>query len=255
MVTSLTLTGILLQGIIPVVGIIGIFLYFYRKERFSWKPVAAGALTFFFFTQILEKILHLAVLGTNPDFSKQTLLLIIYGPLAAGVFEETGRYLIMLLLLKRYRQRKDGIAFGIGHGGFEALFIGLLGCVQSLTYALLLNQGKLDALLAGKLPVETIASLKDTLLNVPFSHLLMGGLERLPAIVIQIALSLFILYGIRTGKKSVWPTAILLHATFDFLPAMYQAHYVNLWIAEGFVFLFGCLAAAYITKSRQIFSS
>ncbi|MFD0694138.1 YhfC family intramembrane metalloprotease [Paenibacillus sp. GCM10027628] len=255
MVNSLVLTGILLQGIIPIIAVVCTFLYFYKKDRFSWKPVWIGVLTFFIFTQILEKIMHVAVLGTNPDVNKHAILLIIYGPLAAGVFEETGRYLAMRFILKRHRDRKDGIAFGIGHGGFEALFIGVITSIQSFMYALLLNQGKLDSMLSGKLSAEAIASLKASILQVPFSHLLVGGLERIPAIPIQIALSLFVLIGIRKGNKMILPAAIFLHAAFDFFPTLYQVHFVNLWTAECLIAIVGCLAALYIVKSRKAYAS
>ncbi|MEW9700165.1 YhfC family intramembrane metalloprotease [Paenibacillus sp. SI8] len=252
MINSLTITGILLQGIIPIVAVVSMFIFFYKNERFSWKPVWIGALTFFIFTQILEKLLHAAVLGTNLNIAPNPLLLIIYGPLAAGIFEETGRFLAMRFVLKLHRERRDGIAFGLGHGGFEALFIGVIVCIQSLIYALLLNQGKLDAVLAGKMPTEAIATLKAGLIGVPFTHFVVGGLERVLALLIQIALSIFVMYGIRYAKKWILPAAILLHAAFDFFPALYQAHYVNLWTAECFVAISGCIAVVYIARSRKV---
>jgi uncharacterized membrane protein YhfC len=69
----------------------------------------------------------------------------LYGGLAAllaGVFEETGRFLAFKFLLKKRTGRKTAISYGIGHGGFEAVFLLVFTGIQYLTYISLINSGQ-----------------------------------------------------------------------------------------------------------------
>ena len=47
----------------------------------------------------------------------------LYGGLMAGVFEETGRYVSFKWFLKKETRIQDGLSYGIGHGGIEAMLI------------------------------------------------------------------------------------------------------------------------------------
>lgn len=146
----------------------------------------------------------------------------MYGALVAGIFEEAGRYFGFRLLLKHNRKRRDGIAYGLGDGG-EAIFIAGMTSIQSLVYAVMINTGKLEQSLGGKASPDVLADIKSKLLNASFYEVLLGGLERIPALFIQIALSLIVLYAVRAKRKIVLVYAILLHALIDFTPALYQA--------------------------------
>lgn len=53
--------------------------------------------------------------------------------------------------------------FGIGHGGFEALLIGLVSNVQYIIYASMLNSGTLESSFAGRLSAAQVKSLKVSL--------------------------------------------------------------------------------------------
>ncbi len=50
--------------------------------------------------------------------SGNPFLYAIYGGLAAGIFEEFGRFFCMITVMKRFMyQRENSIIYGIGHGG------------------------------------------------------------------------------------------------------------------------------------------
>ncbi|TBL70890.1 YhfC family intramembrane metalloprotease [Paenibacillus thalictri] len=255
MISNVSIASIALQGIVVVLFVALLFWAVRQRERFSMRPVWVGVLVFFLFSQVLEKIMHLIVLQGQAEphgLLANPFLFATYGALAAGVFEEAGRYLGFRLLLKRHRQRKDGLAYGLGHGGIEALFIGVVSSVQSLVFAVLINTGKFEQALGAKGPADALADLKSKLLNASPFEFLIGGFERIPALFIQIALSLIVLYSVRSKRIAVLFYAILLHALVDFIPGLYQAYKGNLslWAAEGAILLFGVAAVWLIWRSR-----
>ncbi|UJL46812.1 YhfC family intramembrane metalloprotease [Virgibacillus sp. NKC19-16] len=128
MIDTVSIIFMALEGILAIGVPLFCTIYFIRKYRISWKPILIGIMVFIVFSQILEQMLHRYVFGINPSLSewlKNPYLFALYGCLATGVFEEIGRYIGFRYLLKKYRDWKDGIAYGIGHGGVEVLlFVG-----------------------------------------------------------------------------------------------------------------------------------
>lgn len=47
----------------------------------------------------------------------------------AGIFEETARYILFKFILKNTRSWKEGTVVGLGHGGVEALLLGILAAL------------------------------------------------------------------------------------------------------------------------------
>ncbi len=91
-----------------------------KSGGFSWRSAFVGAAVFVVFSQVLEKLLHVYVFTMNPTTMKwmdNAWIYALYGGLAAGLFEELGRYAGFKLLLRRNRTRLDGLSFGTGHGG------------------------------------------------------------------------------------------------------------------------------------------
>jgi uncharacterized membrane protein YhfC len=251
MVSKLSIVFIIVSIIISVGFSVGLFIYFYRKSRISIKAVIVGALTFIVFTQVLEKLLHIFVIKNN--FFPNPWQFAIYGMLAAGVFEEVGRFISYKLFLKNNKERKDGIAFGIGHGGIEAILIGGLANIQYIVFVNLINTGMLEKTLSGKIPVETLSSLKALLVNSTPALFLMGGVERIVAVTAQIALSLLVLLSVRYKKYSYLILAIIAHALMDFPAALYQMHLANIWVVEGILMIMFVIALVFIRKTKYMF--
>jgi uncharacterized membrane protein YhfC len=96
-----------------------------KKEGYL-KPLLCGVLTFVFF-QGIRLTLNELVVKPMPSMS----LLAMTNPIGyylffgatAGLFEEGGRWIVMSLFMKNRRRFNDGIAFGIGHGGIEAIIV------------------------------------------------------------------------------------------------------------------------------------
>ena len=76
-----------------------------------------------------------------PEPARGFLLSVPVASFTAGLFEETGRLVVMLLLLKAFHRLADGLAFGLGHGGLEAMLLVGLTYVSNLVLAVLMNTG------------------------------------------------------------------------------------------------------------------
>jgi uncharacterized membrane protein YhfC len=251
MVSKFSIISMIITVIISFALPIVLLVYFRKKERISFKPIVIGALTFIVFAQVLEKIMHVYVINNN--LITNPWIFAVYGALAAGVFEEMGRFVSFKMFLKNNRQWKDGIAFGIGHGGIEAILIAGIMNIQYIVFSNLINTGMLEKMLSGKVPEDAINSLSQLLINTSPIMFLMGGLERIAAVAIQIALSVVVLYAIRYRRYIYVVLAILIHAAIDFPAAMYQMQKANIWVVEGLFALILVAAVIFIKRSRKMF--
>jgi uncharacterized membrane protein YhfC len=258
MVPAANLTAMAIQILLSIALPVGAIIYLVRKKRFSWKAFGIGILVFILFSQILEQILHVMMIDTTTmtlKWSSNPYLFALYGALAAGVFEEMGRYFAFKFALKKQRSYNDGISLGIGHGGIEAVLIGVLGAVNTLVIAFFINAGIYDQVIGSALPGDQAATLKNQVIETDFWMFLLGGTERIFAFIIQIAFSLLVLIGVRSNKFKYVLYAIGLHALLDIFAALYQVKVIpNILLIEGIVMVFTLAAAYFIYRSKKSFS-
>jgi uncharacterized membrane protein YhfC len=254
MVSAASIVFMLVSFIVSIGVPTGLLIYFRKHYHIQWKTVLAGVLVFFIFTQILEKTLHYFVLGRNLNgpITHYPYLFALYGALAAGLFEEAGRWLAFTKVLKTQRKWEDGIAFGLGHGGLEAILIGGLANIQLLVFSMFVNNGTFGRI-TSQLPHTTSVVLLQALLGPSYIFLL-SGLERMVALTIQITLSLVILYGVKKRDlKYLW-YAILLHALIDFPAALFQAKALSLLGVETILVVTFIICIIFVRRSKKIFS-
>jgi len=252
MVSNVALSYMIISIFVTFVVVLGVFIYYRKKEKINIKPVIVGAIAFILFSQVLEKGLHFVVMKNN--FFQSTLAFTLYGAFAAGIFEECGRFIMFKTVLRDKHNWKDGIAFGIGQGGIEAILIGIVTTVNYIVVSLLINSGTFEQSLGSKLPAEAVTQLK-TLLTGPETNFLAIGVERTFALIMQIALSVVVLYAVKNRKAIFLFLAILLHAAMDIPAALYQMKIVtNLWVVEGMFCVYAVIALIYIIKSKKFFN-
>ena len=234
----------------PIISVI----YFKKKEQFSIKTVFIGTLGFFLFAIVLEQILHSVVISTK-IIKMNTITFAIYGALAAGVFEEVGRFVMFKFLLKEDRQWKDGLGYGLGHAGIETILIGAFSYLNALIMSFAINSGTINNLLKNQ-DATAIETVKNSLVNVTLLETSMGIFERIFAFIIQIALTFIVLYGIKERKNIYLLVAILIHALIDFAPALYQMKFItNVYLIEGIVFIFAVIGFVFLMKSKLLFNN
>lgn len=234
--------------LLPVVT----FIIFKIRYKINFRPMIIGAAIWFVMTQILEKALHYIMFTKTPITTYPPFAYALYGSMAAGIFEEIGRYIAFTRLLQDKKQWKDGIAYGIGHGGIESVFIGVLVAVQMWIFSTMIQNGSFLQLKT-QLPAGVMQSIYQTLTGNPVLFLI-SAYERLLAFIIQIALSILVLYAVK--KKRWWYVllAVALHAAVDFVPALYQAKAVDLVNALGTVSIFALAGLIFIIKSGKLFT-
>ncbi|MBP1154304.1 MULTISPECIES: YhfC family intramembrane metalloprotease [unclassified Paenibacillus] len=257
MIQQITITGMFIQLLISVLIPIALIIFVKKKNSFRWKSFFVGAAVFIIFVQILEKIPHLIMIdstGTSLKWTANPYLFALYGGLAAGIFEELGRYLGYRWLLRKHElQRKDGLSYGLGHGGIEAVLIGGGLAISSMVMAFAINAGTFEQLVGHKAPAEQVAQFKEQLMNRDFWYYVLGGVERSFALFIQIGLSLLVLLGVIHNQFKYVVLSIAVHALINFFAALFQAGVIhNVWLVEAIFFIAAVIAIGFIKKSKKL---
>ncbi|WP_411843298.1 YhfC family intramembrane metalloprotease [Salinicoccus sp. HZC-1] len=232
-------TSIVLMGLAGLFSVLLPFLFIMvlrRKFKIRWIPILIGAATFIIFAMVLEQITHLLVLrpgvdGTIPLIAESPWLYVLYGVLAAGIFEETGRLVAFLLMKKKHKKIDSAISYGIGHGGIEAIIVVGLGMLSSIVFSVMFNNG-------GSIADELPPGIAESMAGTPNITYVLAIVERIFAISVHIGLSIIVFVSvIRKGKWWLFPLAIVLHALTNLTAAMMQAGLLtNMWIMyAGFI--------------------
>ena len=204
-----------------------------RRHKGAGHAIVIGIFCFIIGAYLLEQIFHSLVFGLFGEALRANpLLYAVYGGLAAGVFEETARLLGLRSLCKKDAAPAIGFAYGIGHGGFEAILITGMGLVNNLIVMTMVNAGRADSLLAGY-EGDTLAQAQQQLAEMaalPATDWLAAGFERCAAIVLHLSLSMLI-WMVVTRRLPRWgyPLSIALHAVANLPAGFYQTGALPLW--------------------------
>ena len=224
--------------------------YFTRAFTLSWKLVLSGGLAF-----IGSQVLHIPlVLGLNNFMKGASLLVnaIILG-LLAGIFEETARYILFKFFLKNSRSWKAGVLVGLGHGGTEALLIGIFA---ALAFVNMLVYRNIDLATVKSIPPEQLALAKQQVAaywSAPVYMALLGFIERVFAICLHVSLSMMVLYALAKRKPVWFWLALLWHAFVDAV-AVYLGQSIGMLQVEGLVGVFALVSVWIVLKMRSNFS-
>ena len=181
-----------------------------------------GALCFFISALVLEQFLHSIVFSVFPALIQNPGLYTAYACLAAGLFEETARYVGLHFLCRKDASLATGVAYGIGHGGIEAILLSAA------------SAGSLEAMFGSDIATTVSAQLAG---GVSAGALLVPGLERIAAITLHIVLSILVWMTV-TGRlpKAFLAVSIGLHAVANIGAAMYQCGMFSILLAEVWTF-------------------
>ncbi|MDE6129829.1 MAG: YhfC family intramembrane metalloprotease, partial [Lachnospiraceae bacterium] len=168
-----------------------------RRRRGAGKAFFMGVLAFIVSQPLLRLPLLQLVLPQYAWFAALPLSPWRYGlflGVTAGLFEETARWTAIRFCLKDKTNIEHGLAFGLGHGGAEAILFAGIRFV-SMLFLLLTGKG--------------------ALLSVSAKTVCISSLERLSAIMFHIGASLLVMHGVRRKKARYLAAAILLHTLLD----------------------------------------
>ncbi|KAB3528830.1 YhfC family intramembrane metalloprotease [Alkaliphilus serpentinus] len=253
MVSSLSIFFMFVSLIISFLVPIALAIYICRVKKASVVSVLVGGLIFFVF-QIITRIPLLKMLEKEPWYNNimsNIWIYILFLSITAGLFEEVGRFLGFKFLLKNKLDWKNGVAFGIGHGGIEAIYLLGFTSINNIVYSFMINGGIFDTTIGSLLPLGVGDYLKEQLINLPSAAFLAGGVERLFTIVVHIAFSLIVLMAVKRKQFKYVIYSILLHAFLNgsLVTLMYWKW--NIWIVEGILGTFVLIALKFIMASRE----
>ncbi len=210
--------GIAVCYVLPTAGV----LILARGRKGTWKAFAMGAAAFVV-SQVLVRIPILQmVLPGFGWFAVMHLYPWRYGlflGLTAGIAEETGRWIAVRCFLKGKDTMEHGLAFGLGHGGIEAMLLVGPNMVAGLVMVLVGQESLF--------PPDGLG-------------VLVAGLERVFAMAFHVGASLLVMYGVRQKKAlRYWSLAVALHTVLDaavvILPGVFGAGVLGMeiWAAAG----------------------
>jgi len=188
----------------------------HAKAKLSAFFIGCG--TFVLSAMVLEQILHTAVFAVAGEMLRNNIwLYAVYGGLAAGIFEETGRFLAMRFCMKKSLKKENAILYGIGHGGIEAILIVGITYVSNLVLSMMINSGGLDSILAvlDEKTADTVYIQLSQLWTLAPSDFLLAGVERISAMMLHIALSWLVYRAVKEKKPGFYLAAVGIHFAVD----------------------------------------
>ena len=235
---------------IPVV--LGIFLS--RRFNLGWRLWWIGGATFILsqvghipFNILVGQLFNTGVLPAPPQ-QYALLFQSVFLGLSAGFWEEGARYAAYRWWAKDARSWSRGLMMGAGHGGIEAIVLGILVLI---TYYAMIAIRNMD--LSTSVPAEQLelAQFQVTAYwSAAWYATLLGALERAFSVTVQLALSILVLQ-VFTRSRLFWLwIAIGWHALVDAV-AVYSAAILGMYITELIIAVFALISLAVIFLLRQ----
>lgn len=226
MFASSTILSLFVGGLLALIIPLAAAIFFKLKNRETWLPgVFIGAGTFLAFAMILERLLHMVML---PLVQGNVLMTCVYGALAAGIFEETGRFVAYKTLMKKHYTTKNAVYMGIGHGGFEVIMLIGINFISYAVTALSVNAIGAEQFI--QMSTNGNAELADALQKQLDAIAAIGVVstaqalyERVIAMTFHVCMSVIVYKAVsQRGKLWLYPLAAALHALLDAPAAMFQ---------------------------------
>lgn len=236
----------LVSFLLPIALIISVKVNF--KAKIS--SFFVGCVTYVFFAMFLEALFHGLILElTGTGFSDQKVLYAIFAGLTAAIFEEMGRYVVMRYWIKDKLNRGNAIMYGVGHGGVEALAVVGISYASNYLISKMINSGQLEETLAAMeeaMRTETIQSLS-SLWTSPAADFYIAGIERIPMLILQVALSFLMFRAVQRNDPKLITMAMLIHFLVESITIILSL-YIPIFVLEGMLTVAVLAVAAVIFK-------
>lgn len=236
-----------LSGMLMMFLPIALAVWLIRKFKTRWGIFFIGTGTF-----VLSQVFHIPFnyyllnpymkqLGLKADPGTLSLLGIgaLLG-LSAGLFEEISRFIALRYWAKDARNWKDGLMFGAGHGGMEAMLVGA-GAFYVFLQAAVLRGMDVSLISSSVAEAISLQTFIDAYWSQPGYLYFMGALERISAMAFHVAASVMVLRAI-TRQRTYWVyLAIGWHTVFNMV-AVYGSITSGILWTEAILFGFGLLS-------------
>jgi len=243
-----------LNGLLMIAMPIFLAGYLARRFKLEWEIWLIGGATF-----ILSQVGHIPFnAGLNALFRNNILPLppadqmiafnAVVGGLSAGLWEELSRYSMFRWWLKDARSWSRGVFAGAGHGGAEAIILGILVLAAFFKLSAYRNTD-----LTTIIPSAQLATAQAQIVSywsAPWYATLLGAVERFFTLPVQIAFSVIVLQAF-TRKQWFWVwLAVLYHAFVD-ASVVFLLKPLGIYWTEALVGGFAVLSVIIIFSLRE----
>ncbi len=236
-----------------------LLLGFFLSKRLGtkWSLFGIGAVSF-----IASQVVHLPLVQGLTALFQQGILPPVPQPyklvfnatvlgLAAGLCEGLARYLVLRFWARSARTWREALMFGAGHGGFEAIFFGLLAGLAFV------NMVALRGMDLSTLPISAdqaavLAKQVAAYWAAPWYGSLLGAVERVFALCLHLSATVLVMRAL-TQRNLWWLGAgILWHALGDGL-TVFSAGTVGAYATEAVLgaFAVASLVIIFALRPRQ----
>lgn len=215
--------------------------YYRRKWNLSGRILAIGV-GFFIISQIINTPLRIGtteLLGPH-EYSIKVIFCFI-----AGFGEELSRWIAMKWVtpLKGNINPRTAMLYGFGHGGFEAVLFG----AGVLMMAMFFYSGLGDAFSGDEEFAKTLQEFG----AVPAWHHLMGGIERVCALIIHLAASLIVAQVFIQKRWMFLPAAMAFHGVVNFIIIAVHEHTGSILLTESTAVVMALISLGIIRAFRE----
>ncbi len=245
----------ILNPVLMVVMPLLLGVYLVRRFDGEWRVFGIGAITFVG-SQVLHIPFNLWALSlllekvgqrvTQPGVSL-VITAVLLG-LSAGVFEETARYIVFRTWLKDKRDWYAALMFGAGHGGIEAILVGVLA-LATLIQILTLRGVDLGTVVPAD-QLDLASAQIESFWSLPWYAVFLGALERASAIALHLGATVLVLQAFRRNQLGWLFAAIAWHAALDAV-AVYGIQTWGVYITEIIILLMAVMSMYFVYLLRE----
>ena len=214
-----------LNALLMIALPIGLGVWLAERLGQKWGLFGIGAITF-----VASQVVHIPLnIGLTALFAQNLLPQppetwvwwfnpVVLG-LTAGLCEESARYAVYRWWIKSARTWRQALMFGAGHGGVEAILLGVSVAVAFVTFYFLQRGGANLSIV----PPEQQAALAGQLAaywSAPWPASLLGAVERAFALCVHLSLAVIVLQAVARRNPLWLAGAILWHAAVNAVALM-----------------------------------
>lgn len=224
-----------------------------RSRSVGWRLFAIGCVTFivsqighipfnFFVLPLLQEQIE-----PLTEMARLVITAVFLG-LSAALFEEGMRFIGYRYWAKDARSWGKAMMLGAGHGGVEAIILGILVAIN--TIMLIAWQNDRFTVLIPSEQEPLIAAVLDSFFSTPWYATILGAVERFFTIILHLSLSLMIMIAFVRRRPGWIAAAILWHALVDAI-AVFSVSMWGAYAAELLIALMALVSLLFILRLKQ----
>lgn len=253
-ISVLSILNIIIACLVGIALPIGMLIFGAAKLKADIRAFLAGGAAYILFVVIIEAAFQGFVFSTSfgDTILENLSYMAVYDGFVAALFEETGRLLVFCTILRPLMKRDvNALMYGAGHGGVEAMVVLGFSMINNLKWTYYINTGRMDVLTSGitKDALTAVENMIREFLDTPGYLYLLGSVERIFTVAVQLALSVLVWFAVRKKNVRYFVMAFLCHMLMTTGAEMLRMSELNPVLAQVCI---GLLAAAVVFCAKWV---